>query len=103
MVERQIINYLIKNSNYFDNDSLMNGKMSLLFSLAIAKKYGNEIKVTLALEHLIKSIYDSLSNKTVITSYCHGIAGIGWAFNYLSKKLILPYDFTSIPVVRLRM
>lgn len=52
MVERQIINYLIKNSNYFDNDSLMNGKMSLLFSLAIAKKYGNEIKATLATKYL---------------------------------------------------
>jgi len=90
-----IINFLLKNKNYFDDDSLMNGRTSLIFSLAISNKYGKEIKISRAIEHLIQSVYDSISNRTTTSSYCHGLAGIGWAFNYLSKKLILEYDFTN--------
>jgi len=93
---RKIINFIKKNENFFEDDSLMNGKTSLIFSLAISEKYRDELSSCKFVENLIQSVYTSLSHRTVTSSYCHGLAGIGWALNYLSSKLILPYEFTDL-------
>jgi len=88
-----IFNIISKIDNNVSNMGLLNGKMGLSMALLIYTFHSQDRKSEKQGTKIIETVFEKIEEtEHYIFSFCNGLAGIGWALEYLEQKGHLKYN-----------
>ena len=87
-----ILNTVSKTDSNLDM-GLLGGKMGLSLSLLTYPIHSNKQKFNEQGLKIIETVFKEIEqSENYIFSFCNGLAGIGWTFEYLEQKKIITWD-----------
>jgi len=79
-----------------DNISLMTGRSGLMLTSFICGDVLEDRQLTELGQKQVLKVVDLLSTRDNSSTYCSGVAGCGWAINFLEKNNLLEHPADSL-------
>jgi len=88
-----VFSAVLKTNSTASNMGLLGGKMGLPVALLICATHFHDRIFKRQGKKVIETIFEEIEqSENYIFSFCNGLAGIGWAFEYLEQKEYVKYN-----------